>query len=75
MEADHLSDTTLICGKYQFDMTYTIGESFSNVLYVEFYSDYELASSGFELTFEFSEGTCILVHLNAHINRFHQGAT
>ena len=47
----------VLCGDHLFQPNFNQGETISNVMYVQFYSDFELSAAGFELTFEHSAGS------------------
>ena len=51
-----MANIVLICGDWLFLEENSLGETLSNVLYVHFYTDYQLAAAGFELTYDHIKG-------------------
>ena len=51
----------MLCGDHLFQSENNKGETISNVLFVQFYSDNELTASGFELSYGHLEGACAIM--------------
>ena len=56
-EASVYLTEVVICGDHYFQPDTNKGETISNVMFVQFYSNHELSNSGFELSFKHSKGT------------------
>ena len=55
-ERKYASDVTVICGSYRFQS----GETSSNTLYVQFYSDQSVQANGFKMSYTQLKGMVLL---------------